>query len=154
VTDTDSDGVVTLAINDGDYIVRATAPRFTADEAEAELTVDGDTAVTYEGTLLAAPAASDPALCAVWGNVLDATGAPIADADIGFYADTPQGVSSNLMLAKRQSATTDELGYFEVELVRGARVVVRCAAAKLDGLVITVPDEATASLAELVEAAV
>lgn len=151
VRDEDGDGDAVVYLNDGTYAIRATAPRFTQNTPPAALVVNGVEALTVSGVVTPAASSGDPALCTVSGTARSADGEPIEGLVVGFYADGPQGLGDDVLTQHRVEVTTDADGYFEVDLVREARVRVRCALGKLDGLVIVVPDAGSASLAELVE---
>lgn len=161
VIDTDSDGIVAITLNDGTYKVRLSATRFTPDNDPETLVVTADDTVTWDGTIFEAPASADPDLCTVYGFTTNASGAPINGVEISFFGYAPIGVDDEQITATRIDVTTGPTatnpgwaaGYFEIDLIRESEVRIKSALTKLDNLVVTIPDSASAKLVTLTEAA-
>lgn len=155
--DNDLDGVIAFNVDDGTYVLKPFALRWVPDAATTTQVVDGDETVTLTGELTEAASDPDPTLCNVWGFILDASGNPINDVTLDFYADAPLGVGSGVFALNKLSVVSGDGawadGYFEIPLVRESKVRIRSTLAKLDNLVVDVPDAGTAELSDLVEAA-
>jgi hypothetical protein len=62
-------------------------------------------------------------LCTIYGTVRDVGGDPIIGAEVDAYAYTTPQVSGGVQLSEEVvSATTNAVGYFEMDLARGASV--------------------------------
>lgn len=85
-------------------------------------------------------------LCMIYGTLLDVAGDPLIGTEVDAYATTPQVVGGAQMGSRIAAATTDALGYFELELERGAEVRFSIEDAGLDETR-TVPDAASQDLA-------
>jgi hypothetical protein len=139
---TDINGEVSLALDDGTYNLRiwATGYSFTVPEV---LVVTADDSVTYQGTsgiVITPPSAPD--LCVIYGYVNDAGGQPIGGACVAAVPTLPQAVSGSQMGRRSIHVTTQEDGYFELELVRTSEVRFRIEDTDVDE-VKTVPDAAS-----------
>lgn len=153
VADSDGDGSIVMHLDDGTYQVRAIALRFTLDTIPTPIVVSADAEHDLDGTLTTPAASADPDLCTVTGTLRSADGVAVADVNVDFYADGPQGIDADLFVRSRVRVTSDIAGLIEVDLVRGSSVKIVCSLANLDGLIIEVPDAGSADLADLVEAA-
>lgn len=159
--DTDLDGTIVLNLDNGTYKLRLSRLNFTPDNAVETLVVVGDASVTYTGTQFVAPSAANPALCTVYGFVIDANGVAQDGEVISFLGAGPIGLSGNQITRHRINVTSGPTvtnpgwaaGYFEVDLVRLATVRVKSSKLELHDLVVTVPDSASSLLTNLTEAA-
>jgi hypothetical protein len=153
---TDVNGNVVLNLADGSYKLRPFKAGYTFTTPQA-LTVTADATVAIAASAFVPPTSSDPSMCTVYGYAYDASGTPVNDVVIDFYANAPIGVGAGLLTTTKVSVTsgagTWADGYFEVELIRDAEVRLASKLPKLDGLTITVPDDSSAELADLVEEA-
>jgi hypothetical protein len=150
LSDDDGNGSVQLYLDDGTYKVRVSKARFAQDTLPATLTVAGATSLTITGAVTPTPAATDPLLCLVSGYVLDASGSPVANAPVEFYASTPQALGQDIFGQRALRLSTDSTGYVEAELMRSALVTMTCPQAQLAAVEFTVPNAASATLASLV----
>lgn len=76
----------------------------------------------------------DPELCMVYGVLRYPTGVPVADNDIEVYVDEkdlPQFAQHYLLTGKIVVGKTDENGYFQMDLIRGARVTLHVKQSRL-----------------------
>jgi hypothetical protein len=163
VTDEDLDGTLQFNLNNGDYLLRATGPRFTPDDPELAVTVNGATEVNIDGSVLSPPVAGDPSLCTVSGYITDVAGNMLNGVVLQFYGNAPQGVADNVITATKVEVTSGPIadtpqsgwpnGYIEQDFQRGALVRTKCAVAKFDNLILTIPAAGSALLSDLVETA-
>lgn len=119
---TDINGQVVVAIDDGTYAVRiwASGYAFTVPET---LVVSGDGSATFQGQSFLSPTApSGPDKCVIYGQVLDAGGAPVVGAEVDANAVTPQAGGGYIIGPQIASTITDAAGYFELELLRNIEV--------------------------------
>ena len=96
------------------------------------------------------------AQCVITGTLVNVVGTPMAHAVVGVRADVPaNGVvfdeDGQAVGDGERIDLTDENGYFEISLVRGLHIVIRIEALNLFRQV-TVPDQATVTLEELINA--
>lgn len=126
----DSGGDLVVALDDGTYKLRMHKSLYSFTVPET-LTVSGDGTHNYTATAFSAPAPSSPELCVVYGTILDASGVAVADETVSVSVETPTTSDSNQLSLKQVSTTTNSSGYFEIELVRGARVNFTCVTASL-----------------------
>ena len=69
----------------------------------------------------------DPELCMVYGFLRYPTGVPVADNDIEVYVDEkdlPQFAQHYMLTGKIVTGKTDKDGYFQMDLIRNARVTL------------------------------
>jgi hypothetical protein len=150
LSDDDGNGSVQLYLDDGTYKVRVSKARFAQDTLPATLTVSGPTSLTITGAVTPAPAASEPQMCLVSGYLLDPSGEPVANAAVEFHASTPQAIGNDLIAMRTLKATSDAAGYVEAALMRGAVVSISCSMAQISVSSVTIPQAASAQLADLV----
>jgi len=156
---TDAGGNVVLSLDDGTYAVRFAKAGYVA--ASGTIVVAVDATFVFVVTAIAAPAAASPDLCTVYGYALDAGGVPVNGETISFYGLAPLGVLLDVVVTTPASVMTGPSalhpawtpGYFEIDLLRLSQIKTSSRLAKLDGLVIDIPNAASAALATLVEAA-
>jgi hypothetical protein len=157
VTDTDLDGIVAVTLDAATYSVRLSALRFTPDNDPETLVVTVDAAVTYDGTIFVAPVAADADKCTVYGFTTDASGTVIDGVEISFLAAAPIGVDDQQLTTAKLTVTSGDgawaTGYFEIDLIRESEVRLLSTLARLNGIVITIPDAASSTLVALTEAA-
>jgi hypothetical protein len=118
------DGSVVFALDDGTYRLRIFRSGYTFTTPET-LTVTADATVTYEGVRVFTPVApADPNVCVIYGTIRDVAGNPLPGTCVGAYARTPQDVQGVQLGEQIAHVETDAAGYFELELLRGAEVIV------------------------------
>ena len=155
---TDNSGELTFMLDDGTYnfVVRTNA-NFGPVAAQTLVVagVPDDPAITFTLTPFDAGIPETPGLCRVFGWILKGDGAPRAGASISFI---PSGngvvLSDPLVIARKLKveAETDEEGYFYADLLYSSAIgnhAVTCLDAGISGAEITVPDSASAELADL-----
>jgi len=156
---TDSSGNWVIHRDDAVYKVRLVKALYAF--SLGTLTVTADATATFVGSAVVPIGIPTSGKCLVYGTTDDGAGEHVTGVVIDFHADAPLGVGSAVLTTTKVSVTsgpsTDHpawtAGYFEVNLLRGAKVRLSSRLPKLDGLVITVPSTSTAELADLVEAA-
>jgi hypothetical protein len=120
---TDSNGEVSLALDDGSYNIRMVCAGYAFTVPEV-LLVTADAAVAYIGTsVINIVPPPDPSLCAVYGVVRTSTGQPLVGACVCTWAKTPQAVAGAQQGNPINSTQTDTNGFFQINLERG--LVVR-----------------------------
>lgn len=165
VATTNSSGQVTLTLDDGSYKLRVLAPRGYDAISDQSITVSsGSTTATVTLTASSAAEPSSPTLCTVQTYILDAGGEPIENATLEAIASNRASTQNNILIADvKTRATTDSDGYAELTLPRAAAMTndgikTFVVTVKKDGKnirdaqVISVPDQATAWLEDLVNA--
>lgn len=86
-------------------------------------------------------------LCTIYGTVRDAEGEPLIGSEVDAYAYTTPQVVSGIQMGKRIAHTpTNAVGYFELDLERGASVRFSIPDAGRDET-LTVPDAASQDIA-------
>jgi hypothetical protein len=158
VIDEDLNGIVTLALNDGSYNVRAVTTGFQLDTIPQPLTVSGTTAETFVGTLFVAPASVNPTQCTVYGTLYKTEGGDEWNGQcLSFYATADGVVDANVqgnLLAQIVTGPTDANptwlpGAFQIELPRLATVLCVSTALGTPGSLFSVskviPDQASAT---------
>lgn len=138
---TDSNGNLVVALDSATYKLRILKSLYAFTVPET-IIVTATQTHNIEGTAFVAPTPSDPAYCTVYGTVRDAAGIPVENARVNVYATTPQVVGAIQKGDILAITATDELGYFEVELVRETRVQITVASTGLK-FIKTVPDAAS-----------
>ena len=139
---TNPSGVLVINLDDASYVLRVTKSGVTFD-ANLPLTVAGDTALQIDGVADAVSAASAPDLCVIFGTLRDAGGFAANGAAITATAYAlPQELDANELTSATVTETANSSGYFEMELLRGARVNIICTVAGINW-VRTVPDAAS-----------
>lgn len=146
---TDALGQVALSLDDGTYKVLCSKATV-ASWSPYTLTVSGTTTVTITGSLVVVTPPASPSLCAVIIY-------PTVDAEAGavaYVALANQVVGSVFVDTTAVVATVvaDSTDYYRAELVRGAIYRVWAPGHfTFEDSVFTVPDAATANLADLVD---
>jgi hypothetical protein len=143
--DTDAGGQLVVNLDDATYKVRLMKGGYTFTTPQT-LVVSADASAEYTATEYTPTPASSPDLCMVFGTLLDAGGNALEGATVRVRTDAPDAVSGNQLTTGTVEATTDATGYFELELVRNAEVVVSIQAAKYEASK-TVPNLASQNLA-------
>lgn len=94
-------------------------------------------------------------VCNVTGRVTDINGSPIKGATVAFRLDSPGNqpvfVDGDALSTDEKCLATDENGSFAINLLQGAKVVVRIAEINLHRQV-TIPAQASATLEEVLNA--
>ncbi len=144
---TDASGDAVIAINDGTFNLRVFASGFTFTVPEV-IVVTADATFTIVGTIqtnIFVPSA--PNLCVIFGTLVNASGQDLIGASVQAFAVTdPSQVVGGLQLSDPiAEATTDQDGFFQIELVRLASVRFTIEEAGLD-FVRVVPDLASQDL--------
>jgi len=154
---TDAAGNILTYLNAGTYKIRLAKAGYTT--STATITVTADATFANVVVPLPVPAAASPSLCTVYGYVLDGAGVAVDGEQIDFYGYAPLGVDSNVLVTTPVSVITGPSitnpawpsGYFAIDLLRESQVRTASRLAKLDGLIITIPDSASSLLATLIE---
>lgn len=118
----DSGGDIAVSVNDATYNLRPVKIRVEWSTVPQPMVVTADATVNVEGAVQVPSAASAPNLCVIYGTVRDDGGVVLIGAEVDAYAITPQVVSGVQMAKRIASATTDAVGYFELELEKTAEV--------------------------------
>jgi hypothetical protein len=153
---TDSSGSVVFDLEDettywvrcfqrGYYFERRQYAEVDSGEESNEFEIVGQNRVTYL-------TASDPALCRVGGETLNAAGAPVAGVIFAFSLSNPAApriVSGRAMFPSKVIVQSDSDGQVDVELVRGCVYNVHCSGFEDEFFQIMVPDYAYVDIAEL-----
>lgn len=137
---TDVSGNATVNLDDGTYYWTAAKSLYTWAGGLFVVSADGTENLT--GVAVAPATPSSPTLCTVYGTVLDASGNPISGEIITAQEIVPAASGGYQLSDSRVSATTDALGYFELELVRGTTVKLGSATLGISGEY-TVPEAAS-----------
>lgn len=149
---TDVNGQVVLALDDGSYTVNLFASGYSFT-VPAALIVSGTTSVTYQGTgLVSVSPPSAPNLCVVYGTLRDVSGKAHDAVCVEVYGYAPQAVSGVQITNRITSTWTDANGYFELELERGARILIKAVDANLDEAIKDVPDSPSQDLSTWADA--
>ena len=102
---------------------------------------DGETK-TFTGTLVTLPVSDDPDYCRISGTLRDAGGNILADQVIRFRVVVPGAVGAATGVSVWVEVTSDSVGVFSVDLVRGTVVQVDCQPAGYNLTEKMVPDAA------------
>lgn len=128
---TDPSGKLTVALDDATYKVRLVKAGYTFTAPET-MVVSGTTTDTFTATAWAPSAPSAVDLCVVYGWIANGSGVALPDVRLRARVVTPDDQAGLQLTDAIISATTSALGYFEMELVRGATVRLHCAEAGID----------------------
>jgi uncharacterized protein YjdB len=102
-----------------------------------------------QGQTFSLPVATDPRLCRASGFFKDASGAPLANADLHFRLQrNPLLVDGYGILGLHLYGTTDSSGYFEVDLYRDGEYLVELQSLEHQRCVV-VPDASAVNLVSL-----
>jgi hypothetical protein len=142
---TGAGGTLVVALDDGTYKVRLLKAGYSFTTPQT-LVVSADASVQYTATQWVPSPASSPDLCMVYGTVVDAAGDPVPNAEVRAEAVVPATSSANQLGRKRVTTTANASGYFELELVRGASVLLSIPEAGIASTK-TVPNLASQNLA-------
>jgi len=108
-----------------------------------------------QGQTFTRPASVDPRMCLASGFFRDVAGRPLASLSIRFKnISDPLIVDGEAVVGGNQWGQTDEDGYFEVELFRGAELRAQVEGFGDDSRVICVPDLSSCNLVNLLFPAV
>lgn len=95
------------------------------------------------------------ALCQVSGRVTDINGSPVIGAIVGFMLDAPGNeptfLDGDALSTGEKVITTDPDGTWAINLLQGAKVVIRIEEINLHRQV-TIPAQASATLEEVLNA--
>lgn len=137
-------GRVTVNLNDATYQLRVVCPGYTF-AAATELVVAADATVTVTGSKVAVTPPDDPGDCRIY-DWLKAAGGPSVGAKVQIVIDVPSAVGTCAGANDVYETTTDEDGYFQLDVPRNAHVKVRVPRSGLDWVKRVVPNAATQQL--------
>ncbi len=137
---TDIAGDVTVAIDDGAYAVRLFKSLHTFTVPET-LTVTMNQTTTFVGTPVTIPIPSAPNLCVIFGTLVNAGGEDLVGANVRAFAvvDPTQAVGGLQLADPIAETTTDQDGFFQLELIRLSLVLFIIEEAGIE-FIRTVPD--------------
>jgi hypothetical protein len=147
---TDSNGIIVRSVNDGIYKVKVRKNGYSF-EGTYDLTVTADVAITYTGETFTPDPPAEITQCRVYGYIVDASATEVEGALIQFVlaeiplVDTSTGSAVSVETAK---CTTDENGYFYIDLMRNTNFIVIIQQVGLKEVIRT-PDEPMINLFEL-----
>lgn len=142
---TNGGGDAVVALNDATYQLRIFASGFTFTVPET-IVVVADATFIISGTIqtnIFVPSA--PNLCVIFGTLVDASGKDLVGAEVKAFSPNAQAVGGLQLADPLAEATTDQDGFFQIELVRLATVQFTIEKADLD-FVREVPDLASQDL--------
>jgi hypothetical protein len=121
---TNASGQVIFSCDDGSYKVRLAKAGYSFTTPQS-LTVSGDTAATYSGTAIVAPAPA--AGCqTLYGYVYDSSLTAVAGQEVtAEIVDIPNmSISPAIISAQRLTGATDVNGYFTLQVAKGLYIKV------------------------------
>lgn len=123
---TDGAGQVSFSLANGTYKVFPRKEMWDFSGMPFTLVVSGGPATLgITGSEQFIRSATSPSKCKVWGYLRDVNGLPIKDAPIQIKRNGPIVTPSNDGIGETaKQITTNRLGFFEVELVRGVSVIM------------------------------
>ena len=119
---TNSSGIFTTGLDDGDYnvILRKALVEFIVPET---LTVSGSGTHTYEGSGFSPSNPSSSGTCVVYGWVIDISGAVVKNAKIKATETIAERFNdSNKIVKVTKTVSSNSSGYFELELLRSSNL--------------------------------
>ncbi len=129
---------------------------FTDIVGEVLFVVEGTGAVDFERSLFVEPsplaAVGNNEVCRVFGNIKDIAGRP-APGNCPIVVrgeDTPLVVANGFISNNKVTTMPNADGDFSIDILRNQRVSFQIENASIKKIVITVPDQATANLADLI----
>jgi hypothetical protein len=148
---TDSDGEVVFELPDSTYWVRFFKAGFSFDKRlSVEITEDG----TYDvggDNLDEQPPATQANLCRVSGFVVGAAGQRLPDVTVEFMLTDYARITAGMATGNAKIiAVSDEDGYYEFDLIRGARYEVVVESYGEQVFVIAVPDAPSTGFTRLI----
>jgi hypothetical protein len=118
LTSTDASGVAAFALDDAAYSYAVTLNGYAG--ATGSLTVDGDESEDVALTIVTPVAATDPDLTTGYCTTYDGQGNVATNQTVTFALSTPTYASGKLYNTTPFTATSDDEGLLQVELIRGA----------------------------------
>ncbi len=120
---TDNDGIATINLNNGSYLINVVAPGYIFPASHI-LTLSGPKTDTIKGYSFNPGAPVDPTLVRVYGFVRDLSGRPDNAAIIS--AALPYGVTSTggaIVSPFAVTGATDSVGYFYLDLIPNSMLI-------------------------------
>lgn len=149
--DTSAAGVAAFNLDAEVYYYQVSAPGYqSVTLTELEVTADAEVSVALTPLPVSAPAAGD--LCVLYDFLyVDGTpdGGQTVIASIALE-DLPASTADVLLSGETRTATTDENGRWELQLIRGKIYRLTCQAYGLNERAVMVPDEDSATLRSLI----
>lgn len=147
---TDADGELATSLDDGEWAVSVNPlPGYNGVTGQA-FTLPADAAVTVRLAPIAVGSAGSPNLCRVYGYLYLNGEAQEGQTVSAVLAGLPQVTSSVILSGERRSNTSDEAGYWYLDLVRGKTYTFTLEAAGITLRSATVPDVASVDFRTLI----
>lgn len=153
----DENGQLLTALHPGDYKILPRGIQIDFGLIPLDITVIGPLpqSFTINGSKIVTPTASSPDVCKIYGYIYDICGIPDNQVSPDYIAISVQRdakmtkVGNKLYTMDGVRISSDENGYFELELVRNMRVHLKIPRVNLEKFFV-VPDQATEDITNLI----
>ena len=142
---TDGNGLLSVSINPGTYIIKVHSPGNSFSPATTVVDNSNSQDVTITGTTVSVTAPSDPTLCRLFADFVNSSGVPVQNFKIVVTSSFSAGENSFAIVSGSTTHTSDVNGHIEFDAIRGATIEVVFLNSTINKI-ITVPDSAVANL--------
>lgn len=117
---TNASGVITFSLDAATYTISITKANYSFTPASQVVTISVSLTKSMTVVVVPLPSPSAPELCVVAGTLIEPDGTPLADTDVTFRLVTSRNATSTGQVVQTTvfTATTDDDGYLELELLR------------------------------------